>query len=112
MEQHGAVASHALKEEALVRAVLEDWRTAPIPEKLRAMLGFLEKLTLHPEAVGPADMAPLREVGLTDEEIADAIHVCAAFNLINRVADALGFELQKDVGYHRYADLLLKMGYK
>ena len=112
MEQHGAVASHALKAEDTVRAALEDWRTAPIPEKLRAMLGFLEKLTLHPEEVGPADMAPLRQAGLTDEEIADAIHVCASFNLINRVADSLGFELQKQVGYHRYAATLLKIGYR
>lgn len=76
------------------------------------MLGFLEKLTLHPEAVGPADMVPLREAGLTDEEIADAIHVCAAFNVINRASDALGFELQEKAGYHRYAATLLMIGYK
>jgi uncharacterized peroxidase-related enzyme len=112
MEQHGAVASHALKEDRTVQAVMEDWRTAPIPERLRVMLGFLEKMTLSPQELGPADVTPLREAGLSDEEITDAIHVCGAFNLINRLADALGWELQKDVAVHRFSDLLLSVGYK
>jgi uncharacterized peroxidase-related enzyme len=75
----------------LVQAVLEDWRTAPISEKLRAMLGFLEKLTLHPADIGHDDVKPLRTLGLTDKAIEDAIYVCAYFNIIDRVADALGF---------------------
>lgn len=76
------------------------------------MLGFLEKLTLHPQDVGPADMVPLREAGLSDEEIADAIHISTAFNLINRLADSLGWEMQKKEAVERFAGLLLKMGYK
>lgn len=96
----------------MVQAVLEDWRTAPVPERLRLMLGFLEKLTLTPQEIGPADVAPLRAAGLSDEEIADAIHVCASFNLVNRLADALGWEAQKDVAIHRFAVMLLKIGYK
>ena len=96
----------------MVQAVLEDWRTAPVPERFRVMLGFLEKMTLAPRELTPADVAPLREAGLSDEEIADAIHICAAFNLINRLADALGWETQKDVAVHRFADLLLSLGYK
>lgn len=96
----------------MVEAVLEDYRTAPIPERLRAMLGFLEKLTLRPAEVGPDDIAPLRAAGLTDEEIEDAIHVCANFNLINRVADALGFDLPTRKVYAGSARMLLKSGYK
>lgn len=96
-----------------VRAVLADYRTAPIPGKLRAMLGFLEKLTLRPAEVVPADMEPLRAAGLSREEIEDAIHVCALFNLINRVADSLGFELQTEKGYAGSARRLLSSaGYK
>jgi len=41
------------KDDALVEAVLRDWRTAPLDPKLRATLGFLEKLTLAPTEVGP-----------------------------------------------------------
>jgi uncharacterized peroxidase-related enzyme len=98
--------------DSVVRAVLADYRTAPIPEKLRAMLGFLEKLTLNPAAVGPDDVAPLRAAGLTDEEIEDAIHVCALFNVINRVADTLGFDEADAKGYQAGARMLLKSGYR
>jgi uncharacterized peroxidase-related enzyme len=96
----------------VVQAVLEgDWRAAPVPEKLRAMLVFVEKLTLTPHEVGPADMAPLRAAGLTDEAIEDAIHICGAFNTINRIADTLGFDLQTQKGYASAARFLLKVGY-
>lgn len=88
-----------------------EWRTAPMPEKLHAMLVFLEKLTLDAHDVGPEDMAPLRAAGLSDEAIEDAIHVCAAFNTINRVADTLGFDLQTPEGYAGAARFLLKVGY-
>jgi uncharacterized peroxidase-related enzyme len=99
-------------EDAVVKAVLADYRTAPIPEKLRATLGFLEKLTLHPSEVGPADVAPLRAAGVTDQEIEDAIHVCALFNVINRAADSLGFELADEKGYANAARMLLSSGYR
>ena len=98
-------------DDAVVQAVLADYRTAPIPEKLRAMLAFLEKLTLRPAEVRPADMEPLRAVGLTDEEIEDAIHVCSMFNLINRVADSLGFDPATEEGYAVAARMLLRSGY-
>jgi uncharacterized peroxidase-related enzyme len=98
-------------DDQVVQAVLADYRTAPIPEKLRATLAFLEKLTLRPDEVGPDDVAPLRAAGLADEEIEDAIHVCALFNLINRVADSLGFELANAEGYQISARMLLTKGY-
>ena len=99
-------------DDSVVAAVLADYRTAPISEKLRAMLGFLEKLTLRPDEIGPEAVAPLRALGLVDEEIADAIHVCALFNVINRVADSLGFELADANGYQTGARMLLNNGYK
>jgi uncharacterized peroxidase-related enzyme len=96
----------------LVQAVLADWRTAAINEKLRAMLGFLEKLTLSPDRVGPEDMVPLRAVGLSDEAIEDAIYVCAYFNLIDRLADSFKFDLLDAEGYGRSAVSLLTRGYQ
>jgi hypothetical protein len=40
----------------------------------------------------------------------DAIYICAAFNLIDRVADALGFEVPES--FARGAASQLKRGYK
>jgi len=94
-----------------VRAVVDDWHTAPLDAKLRATLGFLEKLTLRPNDVRPADIAPLRAAGLSDEAIEDAIHVCALFNIYDRMADALGWWLPDQAGYDASGRNLMKRGY-
>ena len=71
----------------------EDWRTAPIDERLRATLGFLEKMTLRPEELGPADAVAARAAGVADDALVDAIYVCALFNMIVRLADSLGWDV-------------------
>lgn len=96
--------------DAFTQAVLADWRTAPIEPKLRATLGLLEKLTLTPSDVGPEDMAVVRAAGVSERAILDAIYVCAAFNLIDRVADALGFDIP--ASFTKGAAGLLQRGYK
>jgi alkylhydroperoxidase family enzyme len=95
----------------MVEAVLKDWRTAPIDEALRATLGFLEKLTLAPESVTGADVRPLRALGLGDQAIADAIHVCVLFNVYDRLADAFEFDIPDRAGFEGQATMLLKRGY-
>ena len=95
-----------------MQAVLDDYRTAPISDSLKAMLCFLEKLTLQPEAVTAEDMIPLREAGLTDAAIEEAIHVCVIFNILDRVADSFGFRLLDERGYAVSAKVLLTRGYK
>jgi alkylhydroperoxidase family enzyme len=77
---------------------------------LRATLGLLEKLTLTPEDVGPQDMEAVRATGVSEQAMLDAIYICVAFNLIDRVADALGFEIPET--FARGAASQLKRGYK
>ena len=91
--------------------MLADWRTAPVSDGLRATLGFLEKLTLHPEEVGAADAAEVRAAGVSVEALEDAIHVCALFNIYDRLADALGWHLPDAAGYAASAQALMKRGY-
>jgi len=95
----------------VVAAVLHDWRTAPIDARLRAALGFLEKLTLQPDSVRPADVAPLRAAGISDEGIEDAIQVCTLFNVYDRLADAMGWYLPDQAGYTASGRNLMKRGY-
>ena len=95
----------------MVEAVLADWRTAPIEPKLRATLGFLEKLTLSPADVGPADVAPLRAAGASYEGIEDAIHACVLFNIYDRMADSLKFHQPGPAGYAASGRSLMSRGY-
>jgi alkylhydroperoxidase family enzyme len=57
------------------------------------MLGFLEKLTLRPQELGPDDATEVRAAGVSDEAMVDAIHVAALFNMIVRMADSLGWDV-------------------
>ena len=92
--------------------MLKDRRTAPVPPPLQAALAFLEKLTLAPHDVTPADIEPLREAGLSDEAIEDAIQVCALFNAYDRVADALEFAVPGAEVFASDATTLLARGYR
>ena len=100
-----------MADERLVQQVLDDWRSAPIDERLRAMLGFLEKLTLEPWAVTATDVVPLRTAGLSDPAIEDAIHVAALFNIYDRMADTLGFDVPGPESFAFGATMLLRRGY-
>jgi alkylhydroperoxidase family enzyme len=96
----------------VTRAVLDDWRTAPVDERLRATLGFLQRLTLHPEEVGPADIEALHRAGVDDDAIRDAAYVCAIFNVIDRLSDALDFAVPPPRMLAIGARFLLHVGYR
>jgi len=103
---------HEKKDDKLVAAVLADWRTAPLDPSLRATLGFLEKLTLAPDDVRPADLAPLRAAGVSDDGIEDAIHACVLFNIYDRLADSMNWHLPGPDGYAASGRNLMKRGYR
>ena len=98
-------------EDGPYRAALEDWRTAPIDERLRAALGFLEKLTLRPVEVSRTDVEALHAAGLNDQAIEEAIAVAAVFNVIDRLADAFDFKLPREQDLKLAPRILLNVGY-
>ncbi|MEW5987334.1 MAG: hypothetical protein AB1791_11925 [Chloroflexota bacterium] len=107
---HRAIASVGLPED-VVKATLANWQTAPVGEPLRQTLGFLEKVTLRPTEVGPADVEPLRAAGLRDAAIEEALYVCFLFNVIGRLADAFDFEEPAEKSRRRLARVLYAQGY-
>jgi alkylhydroperoxidase family enzyme len=94
-----------------VDTILADHRSAPISPALRATLDLLQKVTLEPDAVGREDVRAVRDAGVSDAAIQDALAVCACFNLIDRVADALGFDLPPREMHDSYAAQFLAEGY-
>ena len=91
--------------------MLADHRSAPISQALRATLDLLQKVTLSPGEVGREDVAAVRAESVSDEAIEDALMVCACFNLIDRVADSLGFDLPDQAVHAAYAGQFLEEGY-
>jgi len=92
-------------------AVLADYRTAPIDEKLRAMLGFLETFTQRPDELTAADVRAVLATGVSREAMRDAMYVAFLFNTYDRLADTLGWELPEEGYYGKAGKFLLKKGY-
>ena len=94
-----------------MQPVLDDYRSAPIGEKLRAMLGLLEIFTLRPDDLRADDVRTVLAQGVSREAIRDAFYVAFLFNTYDRLADTLGWQLPGDAYYERAGQFLLKKGY-
>lgn len=77
-------------DEELVKALQEDYKTAPISEQDRAMLDYVAQLTRDATGISRQDHERLRAVGFDDQGILQITLIASWFNYINRVADALG----------------------
>jgi alkylhydroperoxidase family enzyme len=96
---------------SLVQSIFDDYTTASINEKLRAMLGFLEKVTLHPSEVAANDILPLQNIGISNQAIEDALLICALFNIIARIVDALDVAVPTPEKFAQSANFLWDHGY-
>ena len=116
---HSATAASLVGDET-VRAVLRsdlgaegvEADGAGISTELRATLTFVEKLTLSPAEVDASDVDRAVASGLDPQALRDAVEVCAAFNVINRIADALAFEPQDDKSLAVSSKVLTTRGYR
>jgi uncharacterized peroxidase-related enzyme len=77
-------------DDALVQALRDDFRAAPISRRDRVMLEYTVKLTMDATKITREDHEQLREVGFDDRGILQITLIASWFNYINRVADALG----------------------
>lgn len=81
-------------DEVLVEQLEGDWRRAELSEADRAMLEYVEKLTLRPWDMVEEDVVALREAGFSDPAILDINQVTSYYAFVNRLADGLGVELE------------------
>ena len=77
-------------DEELVKALQEDYRTAPISEADRVMLDYVSQLTRDATRSSQDDHEQMRSHGFDDRAILQITLIASWFNYINRVADALG----------------------
>ncbi len=99
---HGAIAAHHFGgNEELVTHVKRDFSTAPISEKLKALLVIAGKVQQGGKQVKPEDIANARALGATDIEIHDTVLIAAAFCMYNRYVDGLGTSAPLDLDSYR-----------
>jgi alkylhydroperoxidase family enzyme len=68
-------------------------------------------MTLRPDELTEADAAAVRAAGVSEHALVDAIHVCALFNMITRLADSLGWDVPPPEAFAARAPHMLAEGY-
>ncbi|HEV2500754.1 MAG TPA: peroxidase-related enzyme [Terriglobia bacterium] len=110
---HGAAAAHHLGgDEQLVQDVKRDYRTAAVPEKLKALLTIVGKVQKGGKHVLPEDIEVARKHGATDTEIHDVVLIAAAFCMYNRYVDGLAtWAPQEPEAYRQMGRRMAEQGY-
>jgi uncharacterized peroxidase-related enzyme len=87
---HSAAAAAHLGNTAVVDQVKTDFQSAPVSDKLKALLAIAGKVQQDGKLVTAADVDAARRQGATDIEIHDTVLIAAAFSMYNRYVDGLG----------------------
>lgn len=111
MKAHAAVASKLLGDESLVWSVIDNFETSPLAEKEKALLRFVQKITLAPASIAAVDTLALNQAGWDDASIFYAISACALFNFYNRWISASGVHPVSDEAFKRLASRMAAAGY-
>ena len=83
-------------EEGVLDALLKDVDTAPVSDKLKPLLRYVQKLTRLPVRITSADVDAVYAAGWNDQALYDAIAVCALFNFMNRLVEGIGVAVVPD----------------
>ena len=69
-------------------------------------------MTLSPGELTVADSEAALAAGVSRQALVDAIHVCALFSMIVRLADALGWDVPPTEAFAARGKVLLESGYR
>lgn len=109
---HTAAAEHTVGDRDVVDAVLASPDTAPVSDKMRALLAIAGKVQRSGREVTAEDVAAARAAGAEDEDIHDAVLVAAAFSMFNRYVDGLAANTPTDpAAYDAMGKRLAEQGY-
>ncbi|HEX4943559.1 MAG TPA: peroxidase-related enzyme [Usitatibacteraceae bacterium] len=84
---HGAILRAYSKRPLIADQVAGNYLKADLSPRERAILDFAMKVALEAHRVEEADFVPLREHGLSDEDVWDVGAIAAFFALSNRMAN-------------------------
>lgn len=77
--------------------------------ELSSLLFYVKKLTLTPYDISEDDKQLVHAAGFSEEQLKDAIAVCAAFNFFNRIVEGHGIIAKTN--YDKDTQIINKYGY-
>lgn len=109
---HTAAADLLLGEHETAKAVKADVDTAPVSDKMKALLRIAAKVQESGRMVTDEDVTDARTYGATDREIHDTVLIAALFALYNRYVDGLAAWTPDDPAfYETLAGRIVHRGY-
>jgi uncharacterized peroxidase-related enzyme len=95
---HGAIVSCYLNDKDLVvNAVIKDVDSAPVSDKLKALLAIAANAQKGGKFVTAEQVETAKQRGATDKEIHDTVLITAAFCMFNRYVDGLAANTPTDL---------------
>src|SRR5580704_2470706 len=77
-------------EKSLARKLVNDYENAAVPDKMKALFRFADKLTRKPVEIEEEDISALKAAGWDDAAVRETVLTVAYFNYVNRVSLGLG----------------------
>ncbi len=109
---HTAVANEYLGDNTTTELIKENIETAPISEKMKALLQIASKVQVSGKNVDETAIQRAKNAGSTDIEIHDTVMIAALFSFYNRYVDGLATIAPTDpIYYTDMAKRLAEHGY-
>lgn len=109
---HSAAADILLEAPLISEKVKEDPGTAPVSDKMKALLDIARAVQKNGKLVSPAMVEAARRQGATDLELHDTVLIAALFSLYNRYVDGLATVTPSEPAfYDRLGHILKDKGY-
>ncbi|MDR6845215.1 carboxymuconolactone decarboxylase family protein [Flavobacterium granuli] len=109
---HTAAADILLGESTTCELVKQDFETAPVSDKMKALLAIAAFVQENGKKVTPESINHAKNSGATDREIHDTVLIAALFCLYNKYVDGLATVTPTDsLFYEKLGDRITTVGY-
>lgn len=93
---HGATAAVLGYPAAVLEALVDDLETAPVDERVRALLRLVRLVTLTPTRIAPEDVQAPQDAGWSEAAVRHAIAISARYGMVNRLSMAHGIDVDAE----------------
>jgi uncharacterized peroxidase-related enzyme len=94
---HGEALNHYWKDQNRVDQLRSNYNRADLSNVDKRLCQLARELTLNPESINESThIDPLKNMGLSDRAILDAVLVISYFNFVNRIVQGLGVEADEE----------------
>ncbi|WP_298301569.1 peroxidase-related enzyme [Hydrotalea sp.] len=105
---HSAAADILMEDAAIVQQVKGNIDTAPVSDKMKALLTIAAAVQKNGKLVTPEIVEKAKANGATDMELHDTVLIAALFSLYNRYVDGLASVTPTDPAFYQRLGIILR----